>query len=146
MEVKIKKIYEDVLTPTRGTTSSAGYDLYAYLEEDKVTLKPGETFMFHTGICFEIPEGYFGGVFARSGLAAKRNLRPANCVAVIDSDYRGELMVPIYNDSSTDQTLEKNERIAQIVILPYLNVDFVEVDSLADTDRGTGGFGSTGTK
>ena len=144
MKLNIKKLYKDATIPTRGSDQAAGYDLYAYLEDDSVSINPGESYMFHTGLCFEIPEGYFGGVFARSGLAAKRNLRPANCVAVIDSDYRGELLIPIYNDSNKVQVIEKNDRVAQIVIMPYLSVEFNEVDELSITSRDQGGFCSTG--
>ena len=120
MKVKIKKVYEDVFVP--GTTMKIG-----------------------TGIAAEIPEGYFGAVFARSGLATKKGLRPANCVGVIDSDYRGEIIVALHNDSKEPQTIQAYERIAQIVILPYLDVSFEIVDELSDTERGEGGFGSTGT-
>ncbi len=145
MKINIKKLYNDVIIPTRGSKEAAGYDLYAYLEEESVSLNPGETYMIKTGLCFEIPDGYFGGVFARSGLASKKNLRPANCVGVIDSDYRGEIMVPIYNDSDKVQVIEKNDRVAQIIIMPYLNVEFNEVDELGITSRDKGGFGSTGS-
>ncbi len=145
MKINIKKLYNDVIIPTRGSKEAAGYDLYAYFEEESVSLNPGETYMIKTGLCFEIPDGYFGGVFARSGLASKKNLRPANCVGVIDSDYRGELMVPIYNDSDKVQVIEKNDRVAQIIIMPYLNVEFNEVDELGITSRDKGGFGSTGS-
>jgi len=98
-----------------------------------------------TGIAMEIPEGYFGAIFARSGLATKRGLRPANCVGVVDSDYRGEIIVALHNDTEFPQEVSEGERIAQIVIIPYLPVDFTEVDNLSSTVRGEGGFGSTGT-
>ena len=146
MEVNIKKLSDDAIIPTRGTNESAGYDLYAHIDEDKHELKPGETFMIGTGIAVEIPKGYFAAIFARSGIAAKRNLRPANCVAVIDSDYRGEIKVPLFNDSNKNQVLENKERVAQMVIMPYLSVTFNEVDNLSESDRDHGGFGSTGTK
>ena len=97
-----------------------------------------------TGIAVEIPEGYFMGVFARSGLATKRGLRPANCVGIVDSDYRGEVIVAIHNDSDTEKEVDPDERIAQLVILPFLTWDINEVEELGDTDRGKGGFGSTG--
>ena len=98
-----------------------------------------------TGIAVEIPEGYFGAIFARSGLATKRGLRPANCVGVVDADYRGELIVALHNDTDLVQEVAEGERVAQLAIIPYLPVNFVEVDDLSSTDRGEGGFGSTGT-
>ena len=146
MEINIKKLHEDSIIPTRGSEEAAGYDLYAYLEDEKIDLNPGETKMIGTGIAVEIPTGYFGAIYARSGIAAKRNLRPANCVGVIDSDYRGEIKVPLYNDSDKVQSLDNKERVAQVVIMPYLNVTFNEVDNLSESNRDQGGFGSTGTK
>lgn len=146
MKINIKKLYENTIIPTRGSDEAAGYDLYAHLEESKIELNPGETKMVGTGIAVEIPRGYFGAIFARSGIAAKRNLRPANCVGVIDSDYRGEVKVPLYNDSNSNQVLEKDERVAQLVIMPYLSVTFNEVEELSESNRDQGGFGSTGTK
>ncbi|MBR5662597.1 MAG: dUTP diphosphatase [Bacilli bacterium] len=146
MEINIKKLNENAIIPTRGTEDSAGYDLYACLEEENISINPGESVMIKFGISVEIPKGYFGAIFARSGMAAKRNLRPANCTAVIDSDYRGELMLPLYNDSKVVQVIENKDRVAQMVIMPYLNVTFNEVDKLSETDRDQGGFGSTGTK
>ena len=146
MEIKIKKIYQDAMMPTRGSEQAAGYDLYACLggfEECKI--KSGKTMKIGTGIAVEIPDGFFGAVFARSGIASKRGLRPANCVGVIDADYRGEIIVALHNDSSETQTVSAYERIAQLVILPYLDVSLREVDKLSETDRGEGGFGSTGT-
>lgn len=145
MNINIKKLYEDSIIPTRGSLDAAGYDLYAHLDSDSISLNPGETYMVGTGIAVEIPSGYFAAIFARSGIASKRNLRPANCVGVIDSDYRGEIKVPLFNDSDKEQVLEKNERVAQMVIMPYLNVTFNLVEELSSTDRGQGGFGSTGT-
>lgn len=146
MKINIKKLYDDAIIPTRGTVESAGYDLYAYLSKEKIDLKPGETYMVQTGIAIEIPTGYFAAIFARSGIASKRNLRPANCVGVIDSDYRGEIKVPIFNDSSVNQTLENSERVAQMVIMPYLSVTFNEVENLSESNRDQNGFGSTGNK
>ena len=146
MEINIKKLYEDTIIPTRGSLEAAGYDLYAHIDEDKHELKPGETFMIGTGIAIEIPSGYFAAIYARSGIASKRNLRPANCVGVIDSDYRGEIKVPLFNDSNENQIIENKERVAQIVIMPYLNVTFNEVEKLSESNRDEGGFGSTGTK
>lgn len=141
MEVKFKKLMETAVTPTRGSASAAGCDLYA---SEGVTIDPGCMRMVHTGLSVEIPEGFFGGVYARSGLASKRGLRPANCVGVIDSDYRGEVMVALYNDSFETQTVEAGERVAQMIITKYEPADFVEVDELDKTVRGEGGFGSTG--
>lgn len=145
MNINIKKLYEDSIIPTRGSLDAAGYDLYAHLDSDSISLNSGETYMVGTGIAVEIPSGYFAAIFARSGIASKRSLRPANCVGVIDSDYRGEIKVPLFNDSDKEQVLEKNERVAQMVIMPYLNVTFNLVEELSSTDRGQGGFGSTGT-
>ena len=146
MNINIKKLHEDSIIPTRGTNESAGYDLYAYLDSDKIEIKPGETKMVNIGISLEIPSGYFAGIFARSGIASKRNLRPANCTGVIDSDYRGEIKVPIYNDSNMVQVIENKERVAQMIILPYLSVTFNEVDNLSESNRSDSGFGSTGNK
>lgn len=141
MKMKIKRLDEKAVIPKRGSASAAGYDIYSI---EEVSLPPGETKLIKTGLSMEIPENYFGGVFARSGLAVKEGIRPANCVAVIDSDYRGELMVPLHNDSKEERTITVGERIAQLVILPFLPVEFEEADSLSETDRGNGGFGSTG--
>lgn len=139
--MKIKRLNEKAQIPSRGSAAAAGYDLYS---TDEVTVKAGETVLIGTGIAMEIPENYFGGVFARSGLSVKEGLRPANCVAVIDADYRGELRVPLHNDSAVDRQITVGERIAQLVILPFLPVAFEEVNELSDTQRGQGGFGSTG--
>ena len=146
MVINIKKLHDDSIIPTRGTSEAAGYDLYSYLTNEKISVKPGETIMIGTGISLEIPSGYFAGIFARSGIASKRNLRPANCVGVIDSDYRGEIKVPIFNDSDIDQEISNGERVAQMVIMPYLNVTFNEVSELSESNRNQNGFGSTGTK
>lgn len=143
MVIKIKKTNDIAVTPTRGSDYAAGYDLYS--NEASVCIPTGETKMIGTGICMEIPDGYAGFVYARSGLASKRGLRPANCVGVIDSDYRGEIKVALHNDSNESQTIHLEDRIAQIVIAPFLAVDFEEVDELEETTRGEGGFGSTGT-
>lgn len=131
--------------PTRGSASAAGYDLYADLKASE-KIEPGETKMIHTGLSMELPEGYFGAIFARSGLAMKEGLRPGNCVGVVDSDYRGEFMIGLHNDSSSSRVIEPGERIAQMVVMPYLPVEFEETESLTDTQRGAGGFGSTGKK
>ena len=143
--VKIKRLRENAIIPTKGSALAAGYDLYAAMDDGAV-VPPFETEKIGTGIAVEIPEGYFGAIFARSGLATKRGLRPANCVGVIDSDYRGEVIVALHNDSEYAKAVEQGERIAQLVIVPYLNVALQEVDELTDTERGTGGFGSTGNK
>lgn len=145
MKIKIKKLHKRAIIPTYGTEYSAGADLYALLDS-KIEIKPHETVFVHTGISVEIPEGYCGLIFARSGLATKRNLAPANKVGVIDSDYRGEIMVTLHNHSEITQTVEPGERIAQLAIVPFLKAEFEEVDELTDTTRGAGGFGSTGTK
>lgn len=142
-KIKIKKLTDTAKTPTRGSEYAAGYDLYADVKED-VQIKPHETVKIGTGLAMEIPDGYFGAIFARSGLAAKEGLRPANCVGVCDSDYRGEYIVAIHNDSEETRTVTAGERIAQLVVMPYLPVTFDEVTELADTNRGEGGFGSTG--
>ena len=131
--------------PTYGSASSAGADLYALLD-GAVTISPGEAFLIHTGIAMEIPEGCAGLIFARSGLASKKGLAPSNKVGVIDSDYRGEIMVPLFNHSKSPQKVEPGERIAQIVITPYLHADWNVTESLDETQRGSRGFGSTGTK
>ena len=145
MKVNIKKLDEKAKTPTYGTEFSAGADLYA-LADAPITIGSGETVLVHTGIAMEIPEGYVGLVFARSGLATKKNLAPANKVGVIDADYRGEIMVALHNHGAEPQTVECGERIAQIAIVPFLKAEFEECDELSDTQRGAGGFGSTGKK
>lgn len=144
MEVKIQKINEKAIMPTQGSDKAAGFDLYAVTEKDSEIVWAGETKMIGTGLCMEIPDGYFGAIFARSGLATKQGLRPANCVGIIDSDYRGEIKVALHNDLSSDQFIHDGTRIAQIIFLPYPVITFKEVDSLSETDRGEGGFGSTG--
>ncbi len=142
-EVKVKKLRETAKLPVYGTEFSAGADLCACLDAP-VTLQPGETRLISIGIAMELPEGYAGLVYARSGLASKRGLAPANKVGVVDSDYRGEFFVPLHNHGSVPQTVEPGERIAQMIITPYLTASFVETDALSDTVRGEGGFGSTG--
>ncbi len=141
-ELKIKKLDEKAIIPTYGTEYSAGADLYALLDED-LEIKPGETVMIGTGLAMAIPTGYAGLIYARSSLGSKKGLAPANKVGVIDSDYRGEIKVPLFNQSKETQIISKNERIAQIIFTPYLRVNFQETDELDDTTRGTGGFGST---
>lgn len=142
-KIKIKKLTDTAKTPTRGSEHAAGYDMYADVKED-VQIKPHETVKIGTGLAMEIPDGYFGAIFARSGLATKEGLRPANCVGVCDSDYRGEYIVVIHNDSEETRTITAGERIAQLVVMPYLPVTFDEVAELTDTNRGEGRFGSTG--
>ncbi len=145
MKINFKKLSPDAICPTYGTEFSAGADLYALTEED-VTIKPRETVLIHTGIAVEIPEGYVGLIFARSGMATKKGLAPANKVGVIDADYRGELMVALFNQSEEEKTVSQGERIAQMAIVPFLKAEYMEAEDLTDTKRGVGGFGSTGTK
>ena len=145
MKINIKKLSENAIIPTYGSIGAAGADLYALIS-DSLVVKPGETVLVGTGIAMEIPEGFVGLIFARSGLSTRKGLAPANKVGVIDSDYRGEIKVPLYNQSDSVQTIEKGERIAQMVITPFINADFTEVDELDDTLRGAEGFGSTGRK
>ena len=143
MIVRFKKLTETAKTPTRGSEDAAGYDLY--VDSDKpITIREGETKALNTGIAIEIPKGYFGGVYCRSGLATKRGLRLPNCVGVIDSDYRGNIGVALHNDTDEDQTIQPYERVAQIIIQPYQSVEFQETEELTETARGEGGFGSTG--
>lgn len=143
MNINILRITDSAKLPERGSVSAAGYDLFADVAED-VTIAPHETKMIGTGLAMEIPEGYFGGIFARSGLSAKEGLRPANCVGVVDSDYRGEIKVALHNDGEQARVITPAEKIAQLVVVPFLSVDFNEVSNLSDTARGEGGFGSTG--
>lgn len=145
IEVKAKELYFGAAIPTRGSEQAAGYDLYAWgLYGECAVIQPHETRMIGTGIAIEIPDGYFGGIYARSGLASKKGLRPANCTGVIDSDYRGEIKVALHNDSEMPQMVSDGDRIAQLIIQPYLPVRFETVDSLDETERGEGGFGHTG--
>lgn len=143
--MNIQKLSPDAIVPSYGSEYAAGADLYA-CEAEPVLIVPGETRLIHTGIAMEIPEGLVGLVYARSGLASKRGLAPANKVGVIDSDYRGEIMVALHNHGLTAQSVEPGERVAQIVFAPFMTAEFAEVTSLSATVRGTGGFGSTGTK
>lgn len=143
MKIKIMKLSDTARLPERGSAYAAGYDLFADVKET-IEINPHETVMIHTGVAMEIPEGYWGGVFARSGLSAKEGLRPANCVGVIDADYRGPVCVALHNDSETVRTVTPQQKIAQLVVVPFLAVEFEEAKELSDTVRGTGGFGSTG--
>lgn len=143
MKINIKKLTETAKLPERGSAFAAGYDLFADLKEE-IEIKPHETTMINTGIAVEIPEGYWGGIFARSGLSAKEGLRPANCVGVVDADYRGPVCVALHNDGKVSRIVTPGQKIAQMVVVPFLAVEFEEVQELSDTVRGTGGFGSTG--
>ena len=146
MELNIKKLYEDAIIPTRGSEGAAGLDLYAYTDgKDKIDIYPFDTVKIKTGIAAAIPKGYFGAIFARSGIATKRGLRPANAVGVVDEDYRGEIIVALHNDTDVTQHVIANERIAQLVIIPCAMATPREVEDLDETARGDGGFGSTGT-
>lgn len=142
MNIKIKKLKDNAVVPTRGSKYAAGADLYS--AENDLYIEDRQTVMIGTGIAMGIPEGYVGLVYARSGLACKEGLAPANKVGVIDSDYRGEIKVALYNQSGQKKLVKKGERIAQIVIAPFLAPEFTEVNELDETDRGEGGFGSTG--
>ncbi len=144
-DVRIKKLRENAVVPTYGSEFAAGADLYAAVEES-VTIAPSETKLIPTGIAMEIPVGYAGFIYARSGLASKKGLAPANKVGVVDADYRGEVMVALHNHGKTEQTIEAGERIAQMVIAPFITANFILSETLEDTVRGAGGFGSTGTK
>ena len=144
-QVRIKKLHPDAVIPTYGTPFAAGADLYTCMDSS-VTIEPGQTQFIHTGLAVEIPVGFAGLVYARSGLACKKGIAPANKVGVIDADYRGEIMVALHNHSSEAVTIESCERIAQLVITPFLTAQFEETDELGDTERGEGGFGSTGRK
>ena len=141
--MNIKKLNENATVPTYGSVSAAGADLYSC---ETVTVAPGETVLVHTGIAMAIPDGYVGLIYARSGLATKRGLAPANKVGVVDADYRGEVMVALHNHGTVEQTIEAGERIAQMVIAPFITANFIESETLDDTVRGAGGFGSTGSK
>ncbi len=141
--IRVKKIHPKAVLPTYGSAEAAGADLYACLEE-AVTIQPGEIFWAPTGIALEVPQGCAGLVYARSSMGAKRGLAPANKVGVVDSDYRGEIKVVLLNHSNQPQTLQPGERVAQFVITPVLQPRYEEVDELSETDRGAGGFGSTG--
>ena len=142
--IRVKKLDARAELPALGSEFAAGADLRACLDAP-LTIAPGQTVLIHTGLALEIPVGYAGLVYARSGLATKRGLAPANKVGVIDADYRGEVMVALHNHGAEAQTIEHGERVAQLVVTPFLAVDYEEADDLTDTARGAGGFGSTGT-
>ena len=141
--IRVKKLHPQAILPTYGSAEAAGADLYAFLETD-VTISPGQTVLIPTGLAMELPKGYAGLIYARSGLGVKRGLAPANKVGVIDSDFRGELMVALHNHGAVPQTIRHGDRIAQLLITPVITPGFTEVSTLSDTDRGIGGFGSTG--
>lgn len=143
VHIKVKRLREGSILPTRGSGLAAGYDLYACLDEP-VQIAPGGVISVGTGLAMELPAGWFAAVFARSGLAMRQGLRPANCVGVCDADYRGEYIVPLYNDSAQVQVISGGDRIAQMVLLPCRTLEFELTDALGDTPRGESGFGSTG--
>lgn len=146
MDVRIKRLYKEAILPTKGSPQAAAYDVYACITEGDgtVAIKPHTTVKVGTGLSMAPPEGYFVGVYARSGLSSKEGLRPANCVGVCDEDYRGEYIVAVHNDSETERIIRHGDRIAQLILQKRYDMDFVEVDELDATERGTGGFGSTG--
>lgn len=143
--IRVKKLDERAVLPTYGSEYAAGADLYA-VTDGELTFEPGETKLVHTGLAMEIPEGYAGLIYARSGLASKRGLAPANKVGVVDADYRGEIMVALHNHGTIAQTIASGERIAQLVVAPFLKANYEQAEELNETVRGAGGFGSTGTK
>ncbi|MBO6155011.1 MAG: dUTP diphosphatase [Lachnospiraceae bacterium] len=143
MNIDIITLSDSAKLPERGSDMAAGYDLFADITED-IIIDPHTTAMIGTGLAVAIPEGYFGGIYARSGLSSKEGLRPANCTGVVDADYRGEIKVALHNDSDFERTITPGQKIAQMVIMPFLSVEFQQVEQLDNTDRGEGGFGSTG--
>jgi len=144
-KVNVKKLSDKAVIPSYGSEFAAGADLYS-AEEASIVIPAGETRFIHTGIAMEIPTGLVGLIYARSGMACKRGLAPANKVGVIDSDYRGEIIVALHNHTNEEKTVETGERVAQMVLAPYIVANYNEVEDLSDTDRGEGGFGSTGRK
>lgn len=146
MKLNFKKLNENAVMPTYGSEFAAGADLYACTNGETVVIESGETKLIKTGLAMEIPEGYAGLIYARSGIANKRGLAPSNKVGVVDSDYRGEIMVSLHNHSNETQSIADGERIAQMVITPFLKVEYQEVEEISETVRGDGGFGSTGKK
>lgn len=141
--VKVKKLNNLAHLPTRGSEYAAGYDLYAATDEI-IDIAPHSTVKIGTGLAFELPRGTFAAIFPRSGIATKRGLRPANCIGVCDSDYRGEYIVAVHNDTDEMQSIEPGERIAQMILLPFIEMEFYVSKNLSDTDRGTTGFGDSG--
>lgn len=148
VNVEVKKLYDDAIIPTCGSSGAAGLDLYAHLPKDKeyIVIAPHDVVKIGTGIAMALPEGTYGAIVARSGTALKKHLRPANCVGVIDEDYRGEIIVALHNDSDDSERIFANERIAQMVLQEYIKVNLTEVDTLDETIRGEGGFGSSGDR
>ena len=146
MNIKVKRMSEEAKLPTRGSEKAAAYDVYACLPDKNalVTIMPHQTMLIGTGLRMAPPEGFYVGVYARSGLSSKEGLRPANCVGVIDEDYRGEYLVAVHNDSEVTRSVRHGDRIAQILLQKRYDMDFEEVDELDATGRGDGGFGSTG--
>lgn len=145
VKVKIKRLNKYAIIPTKGSKDAMGMDLYAAMEDDDVVIiPPHETRIIGTGLSIELPQGTFGAIFARSGLASKQGLRPANCVGACDSDYRGEYKVALHNDLDEPTHITRGDRIAQLSVLPFIPVNFEETDELSETERGNGGFGSTG--
>lgn len=143
IDVNIKKLNENAIIPTYGTEYSAGFDLYSVSDEE-ITINPHETVFIKTGLAMEIPIGCGGFIFARSGLSTKKGLAPVNKVGIIDADYRGEIMVALYNQTDETKTIDAHERIAQMVIMPFITANFIETNELSETKRGNNGFGSTG--
>ena len=143
MDIKIKKLNDYAKLPTRGSEYAAGYDLYAATDYN-IIIPPHSTIKVGTGLSVELPNLTFAAIFARSGIATKRGLRPANCTGAIDSDYRGEIIVALHNDTDEDQVVDAGERIAQMILLPFIPMDFIESENLSETERGTGGFGNSG--
>ena len=143
MEIKYQKLSNLAKEPSRGSAAAAGYDLYA-ATDSVFTIPAHSSVMIPTDLSMELPDGYFGAIFARSGLASKKGLRPANCVGVIDSDYRGNIKVCLHNDTDENKELDPGDRIAQLVLMPYIEMNFIESEQLEETGRGDGGFGSTG--
>ena len=146
MNINIKKLNKNATMPTKGSEYAAGYDLYACMDNESVTINPHETVKIGTGLAIQPPKNTFGAVFARSGIACKQGLRPANCVGVCDYDYTGEYIVALHNDSNEPHIVNNGDRIAQLVFMPYVAVEFNEVNELEKTERGLNGFGSTGVK
>lgn len=142
--MNIRKLSDLAHIPTKADDDSAGFDLYAVVADGEATVLPGQTLTVGSGYAFEIPQGYFGGVFPRSGISTKHGIRLSNCVAVIDSSYRGEVKIPLYNDSGSAYTVRNGDRVAQLIIIPYHRETLVETDKLSDTDRGDQGFGHSG--
>lgn len=142
-DINVKKLNNLAKMPSRGSSGAAGFDLYA-ATDSIIDIAPHSTMKIDTGLSFELPEGTFAGIFARSGIATKRGLRPANCTGIIDNDYRGPVIVALHNDTDEIQSIEPGERIAQMILLPFVSMNFNEVNELSDTARGEGGFGDSG--